>query len=55
MRADLPAILAVAASFTIVAAVFWGQSRYLAPLHQFAIAAAAAWLAARPSRWRTAP
>lgn len=33
VRADLPVVLAAFASFTFVAAVFWGQSRYLAPLH----------------------
>jgi hypothetical protein len=42
----------MAASFTLVAVVFWGQSRYLAPLHGVGIAAAAAWIAtpSRPSR-----
>ena len=34
----------LAASFTAVAAVFWGESRYAAPLHAIAIAALAAWL-----------
>jgi hypothetical protein len=47
IRADLPVVLAVAFSFTATAAVFWGQSRYLAPLHPFGVAAAAAWIAAR--------
>jgi hypothetical protein len=47
IRADLPACSATVASFTLVAVVFWGQSRYLAPLHGLGIAAAAAWLATR--------
>jgi hypothetical protein len=47
IRADVPTCAAAVASFTLVAAVFWGQSRYLAPLHGIAIAAAAAWIATR--------
>ncbi|MCE9636395.1 MAG: hypothetical protein K8T90_11885 [Planctomycetes bacterium] len=50
MRADLPVILSFAASFTLVAAVFWGQPRYLAPLHGLGVAAGAAWVARRPGR-----
>ena len=53
LRADLPACLAATVSFTIVAAVFWGQSRYLAPLHGLMIAAAAAWIAPRAARFWT--
>jgi hypothetical protein len=49
LRADLPLVLGVALSFTLVAAAFWGQPRYLAPLHGFGIAAAAAWVARRPA------
>ena len=48
MRSDLPLLLALILSFTVVAAVFWGQPRYLAPLHGIGIAAAAAWLSRRP-------
>lgn len=48
MRADLPAVLLLFASFTAVAMVFWGQPRYLAPLHGIGIAMTAAWLARRP-------
>jgi hypothetical protein len=46
VRADLPVLVAVAAATTLVAAVFWGQPRYLAPLHGLGIAlGAAAWAA----------
>lgn len=48
LRADLPTIVALVASFTLVGAVFWGQPRYLAPLHGVGLAMAAAWLARRP-------
>jgi hypothetical protein len=47
LRADLPVCVALAVGFTIPAAVFWGQSRYLAPAHGVALAAAAAWVGAR--------
>jgi hypothetical protein len=50
VRADLPACAAAALAFTATAAVFWGQSRYLAPLHGIAIALAAAWFAGRTAR-----
>lgn len=50
LRADLPVLGATALSFTLVAAVFWGESRYVAPLHPPALAAAAAWLASRVPR-----
>ena len=50
MRADLAPCAAAAFAFTAVAAAFWGQSRYLAPLHGLAIAAAASWLASRARR-----
>jgi len=53
IRADLTACAATAASFTLVAVVFWGQSRYLAPLHGVGIAAAAAWIATRTRRPRS--
>lgn len=53
VRGDLPACASVALVFTAVAAAFWGQSRYLAPLHGLAIAAAAAWLASRRTRSAT--
>jgi hypothetical protein len=50
MRADLAPCGAAALAFTAVAAAFWGQSRYLAPLHGLAIAAAASWLVSRARR-----
>ena len=50
VRADLAICVAAAASFTAVAALFWGQSRYLAPLHGIAIAAAATWFVSRRAR-----
>lgn len=46
-RADLPVIAGIALSFTAIAMVFWGQPRYLAPLHGFGFALAAAWIARR--------
>jgi hypothetical protein len=45
IRADLPTCAAAAASFTLVAALFWAESRYLAPLHGMGIAALGAWIA----------
>lgn len=42
VRADLGVVLALALAFTAVAAAFWGQPRYLAPLHGFGIALGAA-------------
>jgi hypothetical protein len=50
IRADLVSCGAAALAFTAVAAAFWGQSRYLAPLHGLAIAAAASWLVSRAGR-----
>lgn len=55
IRVDLPIVLALAASFTLIAAAFWGQPRYLAPLHGLGIAAAAAWVARRPGRGGSVP
>jgi hypothetical protein len=52
LRADLPAVFAVAGSVTLSAMTFWGQSRYLAPLHGIALAMIAAWLARRPETTR---
>jgi hypothetical protein len=48
VRADLPAVLAIAGSFTLSAMLFWGQSKYLAPVHGIGLAMASAWIARRP-------
>ncbi len=50
LRADIPVCLGVAMSFTAVSALFWGQPRYLAPLHGVGIAMLAAFVAARLGR-----
>jgi hypothetical protein len=56
LRADLPVTVAVVLGFVLVAAVFWGQPRYLAPLHGLGVAATAAWLAVRrPGRGPSGP
>lgn len=47
VRRDLPVVLSVALGFTLSAALFWGQSRYLAPLHGVGIAAIGVWIAQR--------
>ena len=47
LRADLPVCIGVAVTFTAMAFVFWGESRYAAPLHGIGIAGAAAWLGTR--------
>lgn len=49
VRADLPVLLALAAGFTAGAMLFWGQPRYLAPIHGLGVAAAGALCAAT---WR---
>jgi hypothetical protein len=48
MRADVTVPLAALAAFTLTAGVFWGQTRYLAPLHGLGLAAAGALVGARP-------
>lgn len=54
VRADLPVLLLLLLSFTAVAAAFWGQPRYLAPLHGLGLALAAAGWAGRKAGERSA-
>lgn len=46
-RLDAPVLVAVALGFSLAAGAFWGQSRYLAPLHGVGIAAVATWMGSR--------
>lgn len=54
VRVDLPAVLGLFAGFVVPAMIFWGQTRYLAPLHGVGIALGAAAFAARRARAETA-
>jgi hypothetical protein len=47
VRADLPVVLGLLAGFVVPAMIFWGQTRYLAPLHGVGLALGAAAFALR--------